>query len=338
MRRKRSALIRIHHYFIPHKHNGYRPHVFRFASVLVIALVLVVLESAYLIQTNFILPHTNFLGAVLPGALISLTNDDRVANDVPTVIENDQLTQAAQDVANDMATKGYFAHISPDGKDPWYWLAQVGYKYQYAGENLAVNFTDSSAVESAWMASPTHHANIVKPQYTQIGIGVANGTYQGKDATFVVSFFGTPETALSQSQEPVAVASPPKAVEVGIASPVAVSTGTSTTAPIAQILGTQVQATATPAILPSSITNFFTTVTTSPTSTITKILSVLAIIVLVLLVVAIVVKISVQFIEIIAGGLILLLIILGFLFFNGKSVPKIQISSDNQSAVSNSGT
>lgn len=336
MRRKRSALTRIYHFFIPHKHNGYRPHVFRFASVLGIALALVVLESAYLVQVNFIFPHTNFLGAVLPGALLTLTNDDRAANDIPVVSENDQLTQAAQDVANDMATKGYFAHVSPSGMTPWNWLAQVGYKYQYAGENLAVNFTDSSAVESAWMASPTHHANIVKPQYTQMGIGVANGTYQGKDATFVVSFFGTPESASSQSQEPVAVASAPKAVDVGTASPVAVSTGTSTTAPVAQILGTQAQA-ATPAIS-SSITNFFTTVTTSPTSTITKILSVLAIIVLVLLVVAIIVKISVQFIEIIAGGLILLLIILGFLFLNGKSIPKIQVSSDNQSSVTNLGT
>jgi uncharacterized protein YkwD len=189
-----------------------------------------------------------------------------------------------------------------------------------------VNFTDSSAVESAWMASPTHHANIVKPQYTQMGIGVANGTYQGKDATFVVSFFGTPETTLSQSQEPVAVAS---ANTAGVALSAAVSPKTSTTAPLAEVLGTQAQTTTTPAIS-SPITNFFTTVTTSPTSTITKILFVLAVIVLVLLVIAIVVKISVQFIEIIAGGLILLLIILGFLFFNGKSIPKIQISSDNQ--------
>ena len=113
--------------------------------------------------------------------------------------ENALLTQAAQDVASDMATKGYFAHISPSGITPWDWLAQVGYKYQYAGENLAVDFTDSSAVESAWMASPEHHANIVKPQYTQMGIGVANGMYQGKEATFIVSFFGSPETASSQS-------------------------------------------------------------------------------------------------------------------------------------------
>jgi uncharacterized protein YkwD len=182
------------------------------------------------------------------------------------------------------------------------------------------------------MASPEHHENIVKAQYTEMGIGVANGMYQGKEATFVVSFFASPETPLSLSQGAVAVAS---VNAPAIAPPAAVSPKTSTTAPVAEVLGTQVQATATPAIISSSITNFFTTVTTSPTSTITKILSVLAIIVLVLLVVAIVVKISVQFIEIIAGGFILLLIILGFLFFNGKSIPKMQISSDNQSAVTN---
>ena len=71
MRRKRSALSRLHHYFFPHKRNGYKPHVFRFTSVLSIALALIILESAYLTQVNFIFPHTNFLGAVLPGALLT---------------------------------------------------------------------------------------------------------------------------------------------------------------------------------------------------------------------------------------------------------------------------
>src|ERR1035437_8485168 len=209
---KRSILSRLHDYFFPHKRNGYKPHVFRTASVGFIVLGILAFESAYLTQIKFVLPHTNFLGAVLPGALIALTNDDRVANDIPAVTENTLLAQAAQDAANDMAMNGYFAHISPDGKDPWYWLKLVGYNYQYAGQNLAVNFTDSTAVESAWMASPEHHANIVKPQYTQIGIGTANGMYQGKEVTFVVQFFASPEIVSPQPQKVATVASTSKVV------------------------------------------------------------------------------------------------------------------------------
>jgi len=132
------------------------------------------------------------LASVLPGALVALTNQDRAVQGLSGVTENAVLNKAAQAAAEDMAVNGYFAHISPDGKDPWYWLNQAGYAYSYAGENLAVNFTDSQKVETAWMSSPTHRANIEKPQYTKIGIGIANGTYKGKESTFVVEFFAAP--------------------------------------------------------------------------------------------------------------------------------------------------
>ena len=48
---------------------------------------------------------------------------------------------AAQAKADDMATKGYFAHTSPDGKNSWYWFKQAGYTFTYAGENLALDFS-----------------------------------------------------------------------------------------------------------------------------------------------------------------------------------------------------
>jgi hypothetical protein len=94
--------------------------------------------------------------------------------------------------ANDMATKSYFAHTSPEGKTPWYWLSQVGYNYQYAGENLAINFTDSKDVTNAWMASPTHKANIVKGNYTEIGTGIATGIYEGRETVFVAQVYANP--------------------------------------------------------------------------------------------------------------------------------------------------
>jgi len=92
-----------------------------------------------------------------------------------------------------MASKGYFAHYSPSGLSPWYWFTKAGYSYKKAGENLAVNFKDSDDVVRAWMNSPTHKANIVKEGYTEIGIGIAEGVYQGKKATFVVQLFAAPQ-------------------------------------------------------------------------------------------------------------------------------------------------
>jgi hypothetical protein len=105
------------------------------------------------------------------------------------------LTVAAQDKANDEATKGYFAHTSPQGLTPWYWFQQVGYNFDYAGENLAVNFSDSEDVTTAWMNSPEHRANILNTDFTQIGIAAAQGVYEGEPTTFVVEEFGTPAPA-----------------------------------------------------------------------------------------------------------------------------------------------
>src|SRR3989338_531090 len=132
--------------------------------------------------------------AVISSVLVDLTNGDRGAGSLGGLAISPVLTVAAQAKADDMAAKGYFAHVSPEGKDPWYWFRQQGYTFLYAGENLAVDFSDSIDVERAWMNSPTHRANILNGNFTQIGIATAQGTYQGRSTTFVVQMFGTPST------------------------------------------------------------------------------------------------------------------------------------------------
>ncbi|HEY0010355.1 MAG TPA: CAP domain-containing protein [Candidatus Paceibacterota bacterium] len=195
---------RLHDYFFPHARNEYRPHIFSPWSLGVIAIGLVALQVAYFAQTRIVFKETNFLAAVLPGVLTSLTNEDRADNSLPSVTHDPALARAAQLAVNDMAEKGYFAHNSPDGKTPWHWLREAGYPYSYAGQNLAVNFTDSVDVEKGWMNSPTHRANIMKREYTRVGIAVAQGTYKGKETTFVVQYFATPP-----GSAPVAAASTP---------------------------------------------------------------------------------------------------------------------------------
>lgn len=132
-------------------------------------------------------------GLVVDSVVVEATNQERLALGLTELKNNDLLKKAAQAKAEDMAKKGYFAHVTPDGKSPWYWMDQVGYKYKSAGENLAVNFDYSRDVVNAWMNSPTHKANVVKAKYQEIGIGIAEGFYQGRPTVFVVQMFGTPQ-------------------------------------------------------------------------------------------------------------------------------------------------
>src|SRR3989344_734764 len=180
-------------HFIPHEGNEHRPHFLREESMRRIIVLVVALELiAFIIPSLVNLNLSGGMAAVLPAVLGQLTNEKRAAENLPTLVVNPLLTQAAEMKAQDMAEQGYFAHTSPEGKTPWYWIEQVGYKYQYAGENLAVNFRDSEDVTNAWLNSPTHQANIVKGNYTEMGTGVVRGMYQGKNTVFVAQVYANP--------------------------------------------------------------------------------------------------------------------------------------------------
>lgn len=183
------AVRRVQHFLFAHKGNRYEPGLFARQTVSVVALLLLLIEGVYLVQVHIVLRNGGFLATVLPAALTTLTNADRAAQGEPALLEDPELDKIAQAKADDMAAKGYFAHVSPDGKTPWDFLGDAGYPYTYAGENLAVDFTESSDVETAWMNSPMHRANILKQEYTRVGIGVAQGMYEGHETTFVAQYF-----------------------------------------------------------------------------------------------------------------------------------------------------
>lgn len=129
-------------------------------------------------------------------SILALVNNARIKAGLPRLKRNSLLDTAAQAKANDEATKGYFAHVSPvDGKDYVFFLQQVGYSCHSntgpcAGENLGEGYTTASDLVQAWINSPTHYANIVAANYTETGIGIAQGKYQGYMTTFVVEDFG----------------------------------------------------------------------------------------------------------------------------------------------------
>lgn len=202
--------------FIPHIHNDYKPHFLREASVITISITVIVLLVVSAGTTIYI-KNTDMTATVLPAVLVDLTNNARVSNNELTLTRNPVLDNAAKLKAENMASLGYFAHTSPTGISPWYWFDKAGYTFTYAGENLAIDFTESNDVETAWLNSPTHKANILSSHFTEIGIATVDGMYQGHPTTYVVQMFGKP--ALSTiAPEPVATPSiEPKPKTVAVA-------------------------------------------------------------------------------------------------------------------------
>lgn len=192
MKRAKAAFKK---YFIPHEGNDNRPHLLRAHTVAFVVMIALVAESAFVFGAKYVIPQSKLFGVIEVNALIDGTNQNRVTNGLPDLQVSPLLQAAAQAKANDEASKGYFAHTSPQGLTPWYWFQQVGYNFDYAGENLAVNFSDSRDVTTAWMNSPEHRANILNTNFTQIGIAAAQGIYNGQPTTFVVEEFGTPAPA-----------------------------------------------------------------------------------------------------------------------------------------------
>ncbi|HPT40647.1 MAG TPA: CAP domain-containing protein, partial [Candidatus Paceibacterota bacterium] len=159
-------------YFIPCEDNNHQPYFLRSHIVAYIAICIVFFEVLFLTQI-YILPRTNLLGLIISDTIIDETNANRSKEDLGALTVNQVLNEAAQLKANDMAAKGYFAHTSPEGFTPWHWFNKAGYSFYYAGENLAVNFVDSKDIVNAWMESPSHRANIINYNFTEIGIGIA---------------------------------------------------------------------------------------------------------------------------------------------------------------------
>lgn len=186
-----KILTALKHLFIPHEHNDYKPHFFREVSVAIILAVSIFLLGVSAGSSFFL--RSTVLGAnVTASVLIDLTNESRLAYNQTPLVRSSLLDRAAEMKAENMIEEGYFAHNSPKGITPWYWFQQVGYAFLYAGENLAINFTDAAAVRDAWLASPKHRENLLDIRFKEIGMATLDGTYKNDPTIYVVQLFGTP--------------------------------------------------------------------------------------------------------------------------------------------------
>lgn len=127
--------------------------------------------------------------------VLKFANAERQKVGLPRLTENEKLAKAALLKAEDIFAKQYFAHESPEGKGPQDLAEAVGYDYLAIGENLALgNFLGDQNLINAWMASTGHRENILGKKFTQIGIAVLKGTYEGKTTWIAVQELGTPSS------------------------------------------------------------------------------------------------------------------------------------------------
>jgi hypothetical protein len=147
-----------------------------------------VVLSAILIPSEAYL-HPDVLGEQYK-AIISLTNDMRTAHNIPALTVATKLNASAESKVEDMSAYQYFSHVGPYERDLHYFLDKAGYPYTVAGENLGLGFSDAQLLVKAWEASPKHYANLVDPDFTEIGVGLQAGIYRGQPTVYAAQHFG----------------------------------------------------------------------------------------------------------------------------------------------------
>jgi hypothetical protein len=214
------------HWLTPHYTNNHRPKILQPIGLAVLmGLFLMVQSWMQLARLSPSLPGGLVLGyasSISPSQVADATNAERAKVGLPPLTINERLNQAATAKAAHMFQNDYWAHVAPDGTTPWVFIKNVGYAYSVAGENLARDFNDTESMIVAWMASPTHKANIIHNKYSQIGIAVVNGKLQGVETTLVVQMFGSPSTIAARTSEQAARSDQPLTLKPPASTPVPV--------------------------------------------------------------------------------------------------------------------
>lgn len=107
--------------------------------------------------------------------ILQQTNAERAKVGAKALTLDSTLTSLARGRSDDMATRNYFSHYTPEGQNVFDMLAALGYSYRTAGENIAMNTYPVSQspqqIMTAWMSDQGHKDNILNVNYGRIGIG-----------------------------------------------------------------------------------------------------------------------------------------------------------------------
>ena len=201
-RRRKSGGIgkTVSHLFHPSASNQHRSKLLHAESLLYFSLILVAafaLTKAFRFFPGLESSILGYASNITAEEVLTQTNEKRAEEGLPALSLNTELSEAALRKGEDMFADQYWSHTAPDGQEPWDFIQSVGYRYKTAGENLARDFMNTTDMVAAWMNSPTHKANLLNPQFEEIGIAVIDGKLQGFETTLVVQMFGAPETAVA---------------------------------------------------------------------------------------------------------------------------------------------
>lgn len=184
-------------FFIPHEGNDFHPHILHtkravfYGSFFLALKGLIFIFILLLPSVVFVMPDVL---AKEQSRLLTLTNNLRREKGLSVVRGVTALGVSSDFKALDMANLHYFSHTSPSGHGLAYFLSRADYRYDLAGENLAMGFTSAEEIFASWVKSPTHYANLVDPNFTEFGVSIESGTYDDLDTVYVAQHFGKPKT------------------------------------------------------------------------------------------------------------------------------------------------
>lgn len=122
--------------------------------------------------------------------VLRLVNQERAANGLNPVVNNDVLALEAANYACELIEYDFFAHVNPvTGGTLRDRAAQFDYEFQVIGENLAAGQQSPQRAMRDWMNSPGHRENILHPDFTELGVAVKLG---GDYGIVWVQEFGRP--------------------------------------------------------------------------------------------------------------------------------------------------
>jgi uncharacterized protein YkwD len=114
----------------------------------------------------------------LEARMLALVNEERNRAGLHALAADPELTEVARRHSADMFRRGYFAHVTPENKDPFDRIREANVRFLTAGENLALAPSLQMA-HTGLMKSPGHRANILRPQFGRVGIGIMDGGFRG---------------------------------------------------------------------------------------------------------------------------------------------------------------
>jgi uncharacterized protein YkwD len=134
-------------------------------------------ESNKSVKLNYTVTHPR-IRTDLESKMLDMVNEERAKLGLNALKADPELAQVARSHSRDMFARGYFSHITPDGKTLADRVKYARVSYLTVGENLALGPT-LAICHQGLMNSPGHKANILRPSFGRLGIGVLDGGKYG---------------------------------------------------------------------------------------------------------------------------------------------------------------